>query len=210
VWIAFIWSALAVVSRLWHDSPIPDHGRPPQSNWTSPDLPCAKFEDLRKPVIGSTGVKIDAAEPWPDGFRQAFRFWNIVLNANFHEEADLNACSIRIIEVGPGVLKSGITARSQMTDWANFQGEITVSQAAAKEMNNAEIYATAVHEIGHILGLKHNESSRSVMYFLNLNGTAVLDGKDIRELSRRHKLRPKVLEKSLLPIQAGLLQNYVP
>jgi predicted Zn-dependent protease len=82
--------------------------------------------------------------------------------------------------------------------------------ASAKEMNKAEIYATAVHEIGHILGLKHNESSRSVMYFLNVNGTAVLDGKDIRELSRRHKLRPEVLEKSLLPIQAGSLQNYVP
>jgi hypothetical protein len=165
-------------------------------------LPCAKFEDLRKPVVGSSGVKIDAADPWPDGFRQAFRFWNTVLNANFHEEGDLNACSIRIIEVGPGILKSGVTARSQITDWANFQGEITVSQVAAKEMNSAEIYATAVHELGHILGLKHNESSRSVMYFLDVNGTAVLDRKDIRELSRHHELRPEVLKKGLLPIQA--------
>ena len=202
----FILSALALATLLWWDSPSPDSGRQSQSNWTTPDLPCAKFEDLRKPIIGSAGVRIDAAEPWPDGFRQALRFWNTVLNANFHEEADLNACSVRIIEGGPSILKSAIAARSQVTDRANFQGKIAVSQVVSKEMNSAEIYATAVHELGHMLGLKHNESSRSVMYFLNVDGTEVLDRQDILELSRRHELRPEVLEKSILPIQTGLTE----
>jgi hypothetical protein len=104
-------------------------------------LPCPKFDDLRKPGIGSTGVKIDAAEPWPEGFRQALRFWNTVLNANFYEETDLNACSVRIIEGGPDILKSAVAARSHMTDWANFQGKIAVSQVETKRMNSAEIYS---------------------------------------------------------------------
>jgi predicted Zn-dependent protease len=164
-------------------------------------LPCAKFEDLRKPVIGSAGVKIEAAEPWPDGFRQALSFWNTVLNADFHEEVDLNACSIRIIEAGPGILKGAVVARSQITDWANFQGRIAVGQVEANRMNSAEVYATAVHELGHLLGLKHNASHRSVMYFLNVNGGAVLDREHILELRRHHELRPEVLKRRFLPIQ---------
>ena len=71
-------------------------------------------------------------------------------------------------------------------------------------MNSAEIYAAAVHEIGHILGLKHNASSRSVMYFLDLDGTEILDGEDILELSRRHQLRPAIADKGFLPIEKRL------
>jgi hypothetical protein len=70
-------------------------------------------------------------------------------------------------------------------------------------MNSAEIYAAAVHEFGHMLGLKHNASSHSIMYFLDVDGTEVLDGEDILELSKRHELRPAISEKCFLPIQAG-------
>jgi hypothetical protein len=162
----------------------------PQSNWTSPDAPCAKFEDLRRPVIGDIGIKIDAAEPWADGFRRALGFWNTVLTANLHEETGLTACSVRIIDGGPDILNSTVVARSQITYWANFRGKIAVSKATAKEMNSAEIYATAVHELGHILGLKHNANSHSIMFFLDVDGTEVLDNMDILELSRRHEVRP--------------------
>jgi hypothetical protein len=86
---------------------------------------------------------------------------------------------------------------------AHFGGKIAVSPAAVKDMNNAEIYASAVHELGHMLGLKHNASSRSVMYFLNLNGTEVLDGTDIVELSKRHMLQPAIWDYSSLPVRAG-------
>jgi hypothetical protein len=48
--------------------------------------------------------------------------------------------------------------------------------------------AAAVHELGHMLGLKHNASSRSVMYFLDVNGTEVLDSEDILDLGSHHKL----------------------
>ena len=174
-----------------------------QSNWTSPDAPCAKFDDLRKPAIGDLGVKIDATEPWADGFRRALLFWNTVLTANLHEENDLSTCSIRIIDGGPGILNGAVAARSQFPERPHFRGKIAVNQAAAKEMNNAEIYGAAVHELGHMLGLKHNTSHRSIMYFLNVDGTEVLDGEDIRELSRRHEIRPEILGKHSVPIQTG-------
>ena len=151
----------------------------PQSNWTSADAPCAKYDDLRKPVLGDIGVKIDATEAWADGFRRALSFWNTVLAANFHEETNLNSCAVRIVNGGPDILNNAIVARSQLIERNNFRGKIAVSPGAAKAMSSAEIYGSAVHELGHMLGLKHNVSSQSIMYFLNVNGTEILDRKDI-------------------------------
>lgn len=159
--------------------------QPRQSNWKSPDAPCANFDDLRKPLLRNIGVKIDAPEPWADGFRRALRFWNTVLAANLHEEAYLCVCNIRIVD---GAL-------------------IAVSQAAAKDMNSAEIYATAVHEIGHILGLKHNVNIHSVMYFLDVDSTVVLDRKDILNLSRHHELRRAILANGFVPILASSMRS---
>jgi len=159
-----------------------------QSNWTSADKPCARYDDMRRPVLRDIGVRIDANEPWADGFRKALSFWNTVLVANFHEETNLSACAIRIINGGPDILNNGIVARSQFTGRSNFRGEIAVSPGAATAMSSDEVYGAAVHELGHMLGLKHNASGRSVMYFLNLNGTEVLDSKDISDLSAHHEL----------------------
>jgi Matrixin len=159
------------------------------SNWMSADAPCSKYDDLRKPVLGDIGVRIDATGVWADGFRRALGFWNNVLAANFHEETDLDSCAVRIVNAGPDILNAATAARSQFTERDNFRGKIAVSLGAVKAMNNAEIYGTAVHELGHLLGLKHNASSQSVMYFLNVNGTEVLDRHDIADLSTHHRLR---------------------
>ncbi len=172
----------------------------PQSNWTSADEPCANYDDLRRNVLGDIGVKIDASEPWANGFRKALSFWNSVLVANFHEETRVNACAIRIIDGGPDILNNGIVSRSQLTGWDNFRGKIAVSPRAEKELSSAEIYGIAVHELGHMLGLKHNASSRSVMYFLNVNGTEALDSKDILDLSSHHRLRAAAASAGLLTI----------
>lgn len=198
----FIRSAVVLTAWACCASPIPfRQEQRPKSNWTSPDAPCAKFDDLRKPAIGNVGVKIDADEPWAEGFRRALRFWNTVLTANFHEENDLSACTVRIIDGGPGVLSGAVAARAQLTDRANFRGKIAVSRTAGKEMSSAEIYASAVHELGHLLGLKHNANSRSIMFFLDVDGTEVLDSQDLQELSKHHQLRSAIIEKSSLPIQ---------
>jgi matrixin len=173
----------------------------PQANWTTTDAPCAQYNDLRKPVLGDIGVRIDAAGPWADGFRRALRFWNTVLAANFHEEPNLDSCAVRIVNAGPDILNDAIVARSQLTERDNFNGKIAVSTGAANRMSNAEMYGVAVHELGHILGLKHNASSLSVMYFLNVHGTEVLDRKDILDLSTRHKLRVAAAPRGFLSIE---------
>jgi hypothetical protein len=90
VWISRIGPAAVLATWLCCGSPIPTpKEQQPQSNWTSSDAPCAKFDDLRKPLIGKIGVKIDTVNPWADGFRRALRFWNTVLDANFYEETNL-------------------------------------------------------------------------------------------------------------------------
>jgi hypothetical protein len=86
----------------------------PQSNWTNANSPCAKHTALRRPVVGEIGVKIDASGPGSVGFRGALSFWNTVLVANFHEETNLNACAIRVIDGGPVIVNNGIVARSQL------------------------------------------------------------------------------------------------
>lgn len=197
-------SAIVMAGWLGYASQPPRSRRQqPQSNWTSPDTPCAKFDSLRKPLLGDIGVKIDATGPWANGFRRALGFWNTVLAANLHEETDLSTCSLRIIDGTPDILGHAVAARSQITDWANFKGKIAVSQVVAEDMNSDEIYAAAVHEIGHVLGLKHSANNHSVMFFLDVDGTDVLDGKDILDLSRRHKLRPAILAKGFVPIRAS-------
>jgi hypothetical protein len=40
-----------------------------------------------------------------------------------------------------------------------------------------------------MFGLKHNPSSRSVMYYLDLEGSEVLDKQDLSTLAIRHRLR---------------------
>jgi hypothetical protein len=86
----------------------------PQSNWTSPDQRCARYDDMRRPVLGDIGVRIDANEPWAHGFRKALSYWNTVLVANFHEETNRGACAIRVIDGGPGILSTGMAARSDL------------------------------------------------------------------------------------------------
>ena len=176
-----------------------------RSNWTSADRPCAKYDDLRNPVLGNIGVKIDVSDAWAVAFRRAFRFWNTVLAADFHEESSLSACAIRVINGGADILNHSIVARSQITEWTDFRGKIAVRAGAAEQISSGEMYGVAVHELGHMLGLKHNESSQSFMYFLDINGTEGLDGKDIVGLSKHHKLRSTSVSIGLLPVEPAQL-----
>ncbi len=176
-------------------------GAQPRTNWTSSDAGCARYNDLRNRVLGNIGVKIDVSEPWAAGFRRAITFWNTVLAANFHEETDLSACAVRVINGDRNVLHDGIVARAQIPEWADFRGKIAVRPALANELSTAEIYGIAVHELGHLLGLKHNTSPESVMFFLDVNGDEVLDIKDLVALSRHHKVRPSIFSAGYLSIQ---------
>jgi hypothetical protein len=51
------------------------------------------------------------------------------------------------------------------------------------------MYVTAVHEIGHVLGLTHNPNPDSVMYYSDLGGREILDDADLTALAAHHRLR---------------------
>ena len=80
-----------------------------------------------------------------------------------------------------------MVARSQFPDRRDFQGWIVFNPAV--KLTPAESYRISVHEIGHMLGLKHNSNTRSLMYDLDLECSEELDATDLAALRARHKLR---------------------
>jgi hypothetical protein len=106
------------------------------------------------------------------------------------------SCAIQVVDGTPEILKRTIVARSQFTDWDNFQGWIAFNPHV--DLTRTELYLTAVHEIGHMLGLKHNPSAHSVMYYLDLEGQEYLDASDLALLAERHKMRSH--ERARIPV----------
>ena len=156
-------------------------------NWTGPYTACNQHAELLKREAMDLGVKFSTSNPELDQqFRQALSFWSEVLDMAWHED-DSSSCSLQVVDGTPEILKLTIVARSQFTDWDDFQGWIAFNPKV--RLNRTELYLTAVHEIGHMLGLKHNPNARSVMYYLDLEGQEYLDPSDLAFLSSRHKMR---------------------
>jgi hypothetical protein len=157
------------------------------ANWEGDFSPCNQRFELLKHDPMNLGVKISTSNPvLAREFRQALDFWSTVVDMHWHED-ESNSCAMQLVDGTAAILKTSIVARSQFTEWDNFQGWIAFNPKAP--LTNSEMYLTAVHEIGHMLGLKHNPSMRSVMYYLDLEGTEVLDQTDLATLAGRHKLR---------------------
>lgn len=96
-----------------------------------------------------------------------------------------------------------LAARAQLPNAAGFQGRVAFNPAA--DLSADEMYLMAVHELGHLLGLQHNPSAWSVMYFLGLEGPVALDLSDLAVLTQHHKLRGEGTGR-VLPVvrEAGL------
>ena len=122
-------------------------------------------------------------------FHRAFDFWSRLLDAEFYDEPS-TSCAIAIVEGSKAVLKkTNIVARAQFPDRLKFYGWVAVDSKASTYLSDGEAVAIWIHEIGHLLGLRHNPSAASLMFYL-VYATSELDSTDVRALASLHSFRP--------------------
>jgi hypothetical protein len=156
-------------------------------NPTRPHIACSQYADLFRRDHMILGVRIDTASPvLATQFRRALNFWSRVIDMEWHEEAS-NACSLELTDARPGSLDASIAAEADGPESENFEGWIRFN--AAVRLTKTELYYYSVHEIGHLLGLEHNPSHWSVMYFEDTSGPERLDAMDLEALGKTHTLR---------------------
>ena len=161
-----------------------------QPNWTGPYEPCANSPELKKSGHMSLGVRYDIDDPVIiDQFHRAFDFWSKVVDADFFDDQS-SSCAIAIVDGDRSILASRtVVARAQLPDRLNFSGWIAINTVVAAALVDDDAVAVWMHEIGHLLGLKHNNSPTSLMYFMDADATSRLDESDLRALAVLHALR---------------------
>jgi hypothetical protein len=122
-------------------------------------------------------------------FRRAMDFWAGVMEMEWHEE-NSRECVIQVVDGSAGLFKGSMIARAQLPGTPAFRGAVAFNKKVA--WGPSELYLTAVHEIGHIMGVPHSENMGSVMYFLSLSGQVCLDAEDLTAAAKHHKLRGHV------------------
>ena len=155
--------------------------------WTGPYPPCDGRAEVLKREPMNLCVRFSTSNPTLKAeFARAMSFWAGILEMNWHEE-DSRACAIQAVDGYPDLFRPGEVARAQFPGLPAYQGWIAFNPRVSLPAN--ELFLTAVHELGHLLGLRHSSNTSSVMYFLALDGPVFLDSADIAALATRHRLR---------------------
>ncbi len=165
------------------------------ANWSGEYSPCDRHSELLEKRHLKLGVRFStsnlrlAAE-----FARALDFWATVLDMEWRED-NSGSCAIQIVDGRPDLFIPGQVARAQLPDRSAFQGWIAFNPNVSLPAN--EMFFTAVHELGHLLGLKHNSSAWSVMFYLQEDEPLFLNKADLGELAACHKLRVNRLDQPL-------------
>jgi len=155
--------------------------------WTGPYPQCDGHAEVLKSEPMNLGVRFLTSNPKLTAvFARAMSFWASILEMNWHEE-DSQDCAIQVVDGELSLFKPAEVARAQFPGTPVFQGWIAFNPKAA--LPPGELYLTAVHEMGHLLGLPHSSNASSIMYFLALDGPVFLDSADLAALAARHRLR---------------------
>ena len=129
----------------------------PAVNWSADYPQCSHRSDLFKHGALNLGVRFNTTNPLlAQQFRRAMDFWATVLDLEWHEDST-ETCSMELSDGARDLFEpnpNNMVARSQFPDRRDFQGWIVFNPAVT--LTPAESYRISVHEIGHMLGLKHN------------------------------------------------------
>jgi len=159
----------------------------PDGAWTGPYPPCDGQAEILKREPMNLGVRFATSNPALKAeFARAMSFWASVLEMSWHEE-DSRACAILAVDGDPDLFRPGEVARAQFPGLPEYQGWIAFNPRVS--LPAKELFLTAVHELGHLLGLPHSSNGSSVMYFLALDDAVFLDSADLAALAARHSLR---------------------
>ena len=167
------------------------------ANWTGKYAPCDGHDKLLSHNHIDLGVRVASANQVLDrAFLRAMDFWAGVLDMSWHE-AGSGECAVELVDGAKSLFDTpGVAARSQYPDRAGFEGWVAFNPAS--KLTEPQMFVISVHEIGHLLGLPHNPSGSSVMYFFTLDESVWLDSADLSALAARHKLRPALFESGRL------------
>jgi hypothetical protein len=169
------------------------------ANWSANYSPCDRHAELLNKTRLNLGVRFSTSDPQlAVECARALDFWATVLDMEWHED-DNRSCAIQIGDGRRDLFVPGQLARAQLPERSGFQGWIAFNPSSSLRAN--EQFFAAVHELGHVLGLHHNSSASSIMFYLNVDEPFVLDAADLRALAARHKLRVERLDQPL-PITA--------
>lgn len=159
-------------------------------NWTGPYPLCTASPELLKYESMNLGVRLATSNPaLAAQFQAALNFWATVIDMRWHVERT-SLCAVELLDGEPQLFEDSTVAKSHLAGRTWFQGWIAFNAKAP--LTREELFLTAVHEIGHLLGLSHNPDIASVMYYTNREGSDILDAADLLSLGTRHRLRPTV------------------
>jgi hypothetical protein len=160
-----------------------------QSPERSTDLndACTPSQELLKYESMNLGVRIATSNPQLAAqFENALNFWTTVIDMRWHLESS-SLCTVQLLDGQPDLFEDSTIAKAHLAKFSGSSGWVAFNPKAPLTRN--ELYLTAVHEIGHLLGLEHNPSVASVMYYTNDERADLLDKIDLMALSDRHRLR---------------------
>lgn len=155
--------------------------------WTGPYALCDDHAEVLKREPMNLGVRFSTSNPKLNAaFARALSFWASVVEMSWHEE-ESRACAIQVVDGELALFGPAEVARAQFPGTTVFQGWVAFNPSVSRSAD--ALFLTAVHELGHVLGLRHNSNASSVMYFLALDGPVFLDSADLAALAARHRLR---------------------